>query len=264
MKLLVVFALTLAYTSASVLHGFNSSVVDTNVGIIHGHSAEPGQFPYQVQLLLPGGPQCGGSLISHRWVLTAASCTEHFDNITVHLGGIRRSAPRKTYIVSKKDIIIHENFNSDTLSADISLIRIPYVKYSRYIKAVKLPKIKISYPSYAGFNASISGWGRTSFESTHEPEILQYAKVGIISIKDCKKMFGKLGKYIWPSLICASIVSAETWEGDTGIPLVELRSSVQIGISSVDSPKPELEYPAIFTRVTSYLKWIKRHTKLPL
>ncbi|XP_062136207.1 serine protease 1-like [Drosophila sulfurigaster albostrigata] len=261
MKLLVVFALTLAYTSASVLHGFNSSVVDTNVGIIHGHSATPGQFPYQVQLLLPGGPQCGGSLISHRWVLTAASCTEHFDNVTVHLGSIGRSTPRVKHIVSKKDIIIPEKYKSNSLLYDISLIRIPYVKFNKYIRPVKLPKINRRYPSYAGSKAYITGWGSTSFDSTHKPEILQYAKVGIKSIKDCKE---KYGKYFARSLICASIVSAETWEGDTGIPLVELRSSVQIGISCYDSPKPKHKYPAIFTRVTSHLDWIKYYTRLPL
>ncbi|XP_060658961.1 serine protease 1-like [Drosophila nasuta] len=176
MKLLVVFALTLAYASASVLHGFNSLEDDTNVSIIHGHNAAPGQFPYQVQLLLPGGLQCGGSLISHRWVLTAAYCTEHYDNITVRLGNNLKSTPRVTYIVSKKDIIIHEDFNSNELNDDISLIRIPYVKYNSYINAVKLPKINRSYPSYAGKKAYITGWGATSFDSTHKPEILQYAK----------------------------------------------------------------------------------------
>ncbi|KAH8406018.1 hypothetical protein KR215_003097 [Drosophila sulfurigaster] len=261
MKLLVVFALTLAYTSASVLHGFNSSVVDTNVGIIHGHSAEPGQFPYQVQLLLPGGLRCGGSLIGHRWVLTAASCTKHYNTVTVHLGSIQRSAPRVKHIVSKKDFIIPENYKSNSLLYDISLIRIPYVKFNKYINAVKLPKINRRYPSYAGNIAYITGWGSTSFDSTHEPEILQYAKVGIKSIKDCKK---KYGKYFSRSFICASVASAETWEGDTGIPLVESRSSVQIGISCYDSPEPKRKYPAIFTRVTRHLKWIKYHTRLPL
>lgn len=46
-----------------------------NVGIIGGHEAEPGLFPYIVSLQYKeGGHFCGGSLISDRFVLTAGHC----------------------------------------------------------------------------------------------------------------------------------------------------------------------------------------------
>lgn len=45
-----------------------------NVGIIGGHEATPGMFPYMVSLFGKQGPYCGGSLISDRFVLTAAHC----------------------------------------------------------------------------------------------------------------------------------------------------------------------------------------------
>jgi secreted trypsin-like serine protease len=44
--------------------------------LIDGQEAEIGQFPWQVMLLLNLVFQCGGSLISDRWVLTAAHCVE--------------------------------------------------------------------------------------------------------------------------------------------------------------------------------------------
>jgi secreted trypsin-like serine protease len=43
--------------------------------ITGGSVAERGQFPWQVGLIIGGSSFCGGSLISERWVLTAAHCS---------------------------------------------------------------------------------------------------------------------------------------------------------------------------------------------
>lgn len=46
--------------------------------IIGGSLAIPGQFPYQVALIIPVNDSytqiCGGSIISADWILTAAHC----------------------------------------------------------------------------------------------------------------------------------------------------------------------------------------------
>ena len=50
-----------------------------NVGpyIINGQWAARGAWPWHVMLRLDGRFQCGGSLISDRWVLTAAHCVAY-------------------------------------------------------------------------------------------------------------------------------------------------------------------------------------------
>ncbi|XP_034111254.1 collagenase-like [Drosophila albomicans] len=264
MKVLVVFSLAFVYVSASVhqdqpeIYHHNELQDISNVEIINGHDASPGQFPYQVRLFIKKSKEyfgCSGSLINHNWVLTAAHCTYGSDFVVALLGGIENSDFRAKFLIKPKYIIIHEDYDDNDVLNEISLIRIPYIKYSRYIKPVNLPKIQRYYKTYVGFKAIATGWGRTSNASNSSPEILQYGTVKIINNKKCSDTFDNIN-------ICTFASNISICNGDSGGPLVILPSKVQVGIASFVSKG--CSNPNGFTRVTSFLKWIKRHTGLPL
>ncbi|KAH8342299.1 hypothetical protein KR059_000617 [Drosophila kikkawai] len=177
----------------------------------------------------------------------------------VYLGSTVRSSPKVKHHVSRDDIIIHADWNSRTLRNDISLIRIPRVEYSSAIDRVELPKHESHYSSYDGDEVIASGWGRTSDAASAVAAHLQYAHMKVISNSECKRTYLTT---IRDSNICVSTpAGVSTCNGDSGGPLVLASSKVQVGLTSFGSAAGcEKEYPAVFTRVTSYLDWIKEHT----
>ncbi|XP_060651598.1 serine protease 1-like [Drosophila nasuta] len=267
MKVLVIFALAFAFVSASILNYEQASVRDSpDVGITRGHDASPGQFPYQVGLLLQNYTgnytykwECGGSLINNTWVLTAAHCTYWAEKVTVKLGSILNSYPLIQHTVTKKNIFYHENFSNKTLVNDISLIRIPRVKFNKFIEAVKLPELKTHADTYTGHDSIASGWGITLNASNMYPDVLQYTHFMILSMNICTASWGN---EITKSNLCVSTkLGNSICNGDSGGPLVDSRSRVLIGVSSFVNKGCQTGYPAVFIRVTSYLGWIMRVIK---
>lgn len=181
-------------------------------------------------------------------------------SVTVYLGATVRTSPEVSHTVSKSDILIHSGWNTNNLKNDISLIKIPAVAFSSRIQVVKLPSISSSYSTYAGSAVVASGWGRTSDSSNSVATNLQYVDLTVIANSVCAATYGT--SIVTSSNICVATPSGKsTCNGDSGGPLVLEASKVQVGLTSFGAAAGcELGYPAAFTRLTSYLDWIKSNT----
>ncbi|KAH8408124.1 hypothetical protein KR222_009285, partial [Zaprionus bogoriensis] len=181
-------------------------------------------------------------------------------SVTVYLGATVRTSPEVSQTVSSSNIIIHSGWNSSNLKNDISLIKISAVSYSSKIQPAALPAISSSYSTYAGQTAIASGWGRTSDSSSSVASNLQYVDLNVITNSVCAATYGT--SIVTSSNICVATTGGKsTCNGDSGGPLVLQDSKVQIGLTSFGAAAGcEKGYPAAFTRVTSYLDWIKSNT----
>ncbi|XP_017048611.1 serine protease 1-like [Drosophila ficusphila] len=268
MKVFLVLVLAIASASAGLLPQLTpvhprdrTSSPSINGRITNGKNAVADQFPYQVGLSFlssSGSWWCGGSIIDNSYVLTAAHCTSGASYVTIYYGATVRTSPQFTHTVSSANFIQHANYVSLTLRNDISLIKTPSVTFSSSVNKIDLPAIASSYSTYAGQVAVASGWGLTSDTSSSVARDLQYADLTVIANSVCQAAYGSL--VVTSRVICVDGVNRTSiCSGDSGGPLA--LDGILIGVTSFGSIDGcEVGAPAGFSRVTSYLDWIKENS----
>jgi secreted trypsin-like serine protease len=114
--------------NAGILNALTASRITPR--IVGGQPSAQGEFPWMVALFYRGGSPsayqfCGGALIRDRWVLTAAHCAAAVGTntpIDVFLGSI--SLTDEGERISVDELIVHEDFDPDTLDNDLALLRL--------------------------------------------------------------------------------------------------------------------------------------------
>lgn len=132
--------------------------------ILGGDDAEEGQFPHQVSLQSEGTHWCGGSIISDRFILCAAHCTQAQHSDPAYLQGIVGSVNRLNGGVHIRfsHIINHPSYDNDDIISlnDISLLRtVEKLIFTKFIQPIALPT---QNSIGEGIVVIVSGWGVTS------------------------------------------------------------------------------------------------------
>ncbi|XP_059094170.1 plasma kallikrein-like isoform X2 [Tigriopus californicus] len=208
---------------------------DIELRVVGGTDALLNEFPWQASIekrqtqRTRYHPFCGGVLMSELWVMTAAHCTF--------------------------GILNHPEYNEVNVDFDIALLRL-----SQAVNFEEFPHIRpICFPSAhpdPGEEVVLAGWGREAENAQNGADVLQKAKLPVLSREDCLSYYR--GLELTPRMFCAGYKTGgqDSCQGDSGGPLILKKSSnyevvglVSYGLKDCGAG------PAVYTKVTELKTW---------
>lgn len=270
------------YPSANSLNGLSSAKSQPICGvqplktsklqkrIIGGDQAQFGEFPWQVHIRIAGF-QCGGVLLNHQYIATAAHCVHRakLSQIIIFLGEYDTKDLDKSEILPKETLgvverKIHPQFKymlTQPDRYDVAVLKLSRpVAYRDNILPICLPAPGKDYEGALGV---VAGWGKTdtSFGKTGT-NLLQKVYVPILNNRMC---------YVWHELkdiilelhdemFCAGHEQGkmDACLGDSGGPLVVNDGGrwVLVGITSAGFGCAVDHQPGIYHKVGKTVNWI--------
>lgn len=232
--------------------------------IMSGDIAAKAAWPWQASLQHNNIHQCGATLISNTWLVTAAHCFKNKANPhqwTVSFGTTINPPLMKRNI---KRIIVHERYHSPAREYDIAVVQFsPKVTFSDDIRRVCLPEASASFQPNS--TVYITGFGALFYGGESQND-LREARLKIISDDVCKQphVYGRDIKF---GMFCAGYLEGiyDACRGDSGGPLVikDLKDTwYLIGIVSWGDNCGQKNKPGVYTKVAVYRNWIASKTGL--
>jgi len=229
--------------------------------IVGGVEATPHEFPWQVGLFFDGY-FCGGTIISEKYILTAAHCADGVYSHEVVIGAheIRDSS---NTIINAYGPTVHPEWDSFSLSNDLAILELETeIDWAEFGDNAS-PNCLASSGDFSGQTALVSGWGLDSDSASSISPVLRKVEAPVMSQSECESYWGNLNE----GVVCINTEGGKSsCNGDSGGPL-SIPGSVyeQIGIVSFGSAAGcEIGAPAGFSEVAKYIDWISSVTGLKL
>ncbi|XP_037037447.1 trypsin-4-like [Bradysia coprophila] len=217
--------------------------------VIGGDEVPIGMAPSMVSLQsLTRVHFCGGTILSNRWVVTAAQCTRGRTASTINI--VAHNNPGTRHIGSV--ILQHPGFDPITLTNDISMINTTVaIPLNNNIH----PAILSPFVYRDGLVVQINGWGMVSKDGV-DSESLQRISTRTITNRDCRTRTA--GSYdVMETKICTFVAGGRgICYGDEGGGLFYLDEL--IGIASWHSVC-STDVPNVFELLLPHRLWINSY-----
>ncbi|XP_022831467.1 proclotting enzyme-like isoform X8 [Spodoptera litura] len=260
--------------------------------VVNGTPTLEGQWPWQIALYqtqtVDNKYICGGTLVSHKHVITAAHCVTKKSSqlivdrntLTVYLGKHNlRTSVDGVQIKFVSNIIVHPDYNATTFSRDAAILELrETVTYSDWVRPACLwPDSDTSLKNVIGKKGSVVGWG---FDETGvATEELSLVEMPVVSQETCIRSYseffvrftseytycagyrdGKIGHFNEQTGVRES---TSVCNGDSGGGMVfrmggtwYLRGLVSLSVARQNEYRCDPSHYVIFTDLAKFLPWI--------
>ncbi|XP_060532655.1 CLIP domain-containing serine protease B15-like isoform X2 [Cylas formicarius] len=255
-----------------------------NALVSHGQNTSPGQWPWHAALYHSKGIQllytCGGTLISDRYIVTAAHCvTKPQTNqpvnkkyLLVYLGkhNLLTFGP-EVQDRAIENIHVHPRYNYSVYFNDIALLElVTAVELTDFVRPCCLWEGNSDLEILADRLGSVIGWGFD--ENRQLSRQLMQAQMPVVSTVKCiysnREFFSQ---FTFENNYCAGFRNGTSvCNGDSGGGMVfprtgtsgadtvwQLRGIVSVGVALQSQGVCDTSHYIIFTDVAKYLPWIR-------
>ncbi|XP_059059689.1 transmembrane protease serine 6 [Achroia grisella] len=225
--------------------------------IIGGRPAPPGKWPWQIAVLNRYKEAfCGGTLISLRWVVTAAHCVRK--RLYVRLGEYDLMMKNRGEVEMRVlEAVVHPLYDPDTVVNDVAMLRLPAPARPDLGHGIAcLPHPQQYLPPHT--SCIILGWGKRRPQDSHGTRVLHEAQVATIQQGVCRRSYWQYA--ITDNMVCAGRGRKDSCAGDSGGPLLcrdrNMRYYLQ-GITSFGDGCGKRGKYGIYTRTSGYVSWMR-------
>lgn len=225
--------------------------------VVGGEKAPVDAWPWQVSIQYNKQHFCGGSILDHHWILTAAHCFRKYHDVSNWRvrAGSDKLGNFPSLPVDK--IFITELNTTHPNEKDIALVKLQYpLTFSGTVRPICLPfsdeELTPATPLW------VIGWGFTEEGGGKLSDTLLQASVQVIDRTRCNAEDAYQGE-VTKDMLCAGILEGgvDTCQGDSGGPLMYHSDLWQVvGIVSWGRGCGDPKTPGVYTKVTAYLNWI--------